>query len=80
MLEIDYIFSARRRRQKAGRDEHGTSAWSLGFFTPGEAVAARIGSFHNNNEHWLVRTISLSNETIETFRDAVRERDRRCAK
>jgi len=38
-----------------------------------------IGSITVNNEPWLVRTISVASGTrVAVFRDAVRERDRRC--
>ena len=44
-------------------------------------LAAKLyaGTFLVNNEPWLLRTISLSNGTrLDSFRNAVRERDGRC--
>ena len=42
-------------------------------------VDLKTGPFFVNDEPWLVRTISLSTGTrIGAFRDAVRDRDRRC--
>jgi len=42
-------------------------------------VELQAGSIEVSNERWLVRTISLSSGTrVVSFRDAVRERDRRC--
>jgi len=46
---------------------------------PGKYYIAADSSFSLNDEPWLVRTISLSTGTrIQSFRNAIRLRDRRC--
>jgi hypothetical protein len=44
----------------------------------GQAVDLSTGSFSVNSEPWLARTLSVASGTLAAFRDAVRERDRRC--
>ncbi|KAH0607772.1 uncharacterized protein H6S33_002806 [Morchella sextelata] len=45
---------------------------------PGNYYVATDGSFSVNSEPWLARTLSVASGTLAAFRDAVRERDRRC--
>ncbi|KAL0633043.1 hypothetical protein Q9L58_008053 [Maublancomyces gigas] len=45
-----------------------------------QLLTRSIGSITANNEDWLVRTVSVASGTrVTAFRDAVRDRDRRCA-
>ncbi|KAL0634242.1 hypothetical protein Q9L58_006860 [Maublancomyces gigas] len=46
---------------------------------PGNYYIVTDGSITVNNEAWLIRTISVASRTrVVSFRDAVRDRDRRC--
>ncbi|KAF8534786.1 hypothetical protein BDD12DRAFT_387723 [Trichophaea hybrida] len=62
------------------RDEGGTTVQRDDHpLQPGNYYVLTNGSITVNNEPWLVRTISVASGTrLATFRDAVRERDRRC--
>ncbi|MCJ1386120.1 hypothetical protein MMC17_009245 [Xylographa soralifera] len=74
MLEILFFFESRfNLRDKGGitveRNDHPLQ--------PGDYYI--VGPLSINNEPWLVRTISLSTGTCpESFRNAVRARDKRC--
>ncbi|KAL0634243.1 hypothetical protein Q9L58_006861 [Maublancomyces gigas] len=76
MVEIIFIFEKDYFLQDEGgrtiqRDDH--------LLQPGKYFILTNGSITVNNELWLVRTISVTSGTrLAAFRDAVRDRDRRC--
>ncbi|KAF8538808.1 HNH endonuclease-domain-containing protein [Trichophaea hybrida] len=76
MVDIIFIFGL----DYFLRDEGGTTVQKDGHpLQPGNYYIVTDGSITVNNEPWLVRTISAANGSpVTVFRDAVRERDRRC--
>ncbi|KAF8533552.1 HNH endonuclease-domain-containing protein [Trichophaea hybrida] len=76
MVDIIFIFC----QDYFLRDEGGTTVQKDDHpLQPGNYYIVTNGSITVNNEPWLVRTISVASGTrVAVFRDAVRERDRRC--
>lgn len=92
MVEIIFIFERDYFLRDEGdamvqRDNHPLQPGNYYIVTSGRFFRAyivkplliAIGSITVSDEPWLVRTISLQSGThVATFRNAVRERDRRC--
>ena len=92
MVDIIFIFSQNYFLRDEGgttvqKDDHPLQPGNYYFVTNGRFPSSgylvklliTIGPVSVNNEPWLVRTTSVaSGSRVATFRDAVRERDRRC--